>query len=131
MLTKTDELVNSCAIIDNLTGNFQHLKDTTSDLTKSLNDSDLTILAATQAIPSNSVQKLQEILGIGNLLLDYDSQQITEKALQKNTCLRAPGSICFSDQDCAPTDIVSSAMNLIDEDDVTYTNVLNKYEISF
>jgi hypothetical protein len=70
-------------------------------------------------------------LGLSNLLLDYDSQQINEAILQKNRCLRAPGSICFSDQDCAPTDLISNAMNLIDEDDTTYSNLLNKYEISF
>ena len=76
VVTMTSEMVNSCAILDDQTLNFIHLKDTSSDLGKQLNDSDLTNLAVTQAIPTNSVNKIEEILGISNLLVDYDSQQI-------------------------------------------------------
>lgn len=130
-ITMTAEMVNSCAILDDQTLNFTHLKDTSADLGKNLNDSNLTNLAVTQAIPTNAVVKIEEILGINNLLADYDSKQITEPILQKNRCLRAPGSVCHTDQDCAPTSLVSNAMNLIDDNDTTYTNLLNKYEINF
>jgi len=131
VVTMTTEMVNSCAILDDQTLNFVHLNDTTSDLGRNLNDNDLTNLAVTQAIPTNAVKKIEEILGISNLLVDYDSKQITESILQKNRCLRAPGSVCHTNQDCAPTNIVSNAMSLIDENDTTYTNLLNKYEINF
>ena len=112
-VTLTSEMVNSCAILDDQTGTFTHLIDTSADLGKNLNDTDLTNLAVTQAIPTNAVNKIEEILGISNLLVDYDSQQINEPILQKNRCLRAPGSICHTDQDCAPTNLVSSAMALL------------------
>ena len=131
VVTMTTEMVNSCAILDDQTLNFVHLIDSTSDLGKNLNDTNLTNLAVTQAIPTNAVNKIEEIIGVSNLLVDYDSQQITEPILQKNRCLRAPGSVCHTDQDCAPTNLVSNAMALIDENDTTYTNLLNKYEINF
>ena len=90
VVTMTTEMVNSCAILDDQTLNFVHLIDSTSDLGKNLNDTNLTNLAVTQAIPTNAVNKIEEILGFNNLLVDYDSQQITEPILQKKPLFKGP-----------------------------------------
>ena len=51
--------------------------------------------------------------------------------LAENSCLRAPGAACFSDQDCAPNAQISQWMNGINPDADALKGVMNRYEVKF
>ncbi len=125
--TGSSEYLSSCSIFDS-SGDYWVLDS--SNFTKNLNDNELVRLAGQQAISTNSLALLETLSGI-ELTKDFDSEQVTDIIHQKNRCLRAPGSTCFSNFECAPSNWVASRVSNIDSDSSTVQTTLNKYEVQF
>jgi hypothetical protein len=119
---------SACSIFDEQ-GNYFALQF--ENLSTPPSDADFRSLAATQVIPSNAL-KIFEGLTNESLLRIFESEQIEERTLEENRCLRAPGSACHTDLDCAPSDYITNTTRLVDERDETIlSNTLNLYEILF
>lgn len=84
-------------------------------------------IAASQSIPTNSLKILESLAGV-DILKDFENDQILDMAFQENRCLRAPGSTCHTDNDCAANPYISGALSGIDPD---LAGVLNPYEVKF
>ena len=121
--------LNSCSVFDSV-GNFYYLDS--DNFNKVLNDQTLSSLAGTQTISTNSMQILQSILGISNsIVIDFNAAQITSAIYQEDRCLRAPGSVCSSDFECAPSKFLAEKISSLSADNSAHTAILNKYEINF
>ena len=134
--TGADHYLSNCSIYDSQ-GNYYHQKSGPSLLNRnithihqSISNVELARLAGSQAIPTNSLRAL-EVLTEEDLIANFETQQIEDPILQENRCLRAPGSSCFSDQDCAPSNFIVRKTRGIDHTDTTFWSVLNPYEIRF
>jgi hypothetical protein len=69
-----------------------------------LDDVTLMSKSASQNISSNVLQHED----FSSLEIFNDANElITERGLNKNTCLRAPGASCFTDMDCAPSSFIA------------------------
>jgi hypothetical protein len=49
-----------------------------------------------------------------NIYSSANGNQVTKVGYQKNACLRAPGASCFSDMECAPSDLIASKVKSSD-----------------
>ncbi len=67
---------------------------------------------------------------ISDELIKKFTSVIDDKTLQENRCLRAPGSACHTDFDCAPSSFVASVFKRIDPTSATDYNS-NGYEVLF
>ena len=120
--------LSSCAIIDE-SGNYYQLFPESA--VKTLGNSEVKRLAGAQAVPTNSLE-LIETLSAQPLLKNYQSQPVSSAFFQTNRCLRATGSPCFSDYECAPNKYISNSASAIDSADYTYyASLLNRYEILY
>ena len=137
------QYLSSCSIFDAF-GDYYHLGKNTSDKARRfdspLDDALLVQLAGTQALPTNSLEILEDLIGDGGRLLLRDYFQsspvmnpVNALALQKNRCLRAPGSRCHTDIDCGPSPFISSALARLNPEEGAYDGRgrLNKYELLF
>ena len=122
-----DQYLSGCSIHDQR-GNYYQEDD--DHLTESLSNADLARLAGHQAVPSNALEQLEELID-EELITNFEQIQIENPILQDNRCLRAPGSVCFSDLDCAPSAFITRRTRAIDPDDSNLWSVLNPYEIRF
>ncbi|MBL6990309.1 MAG: hypothetical protein ISR65_11045 [Bacteriovoracaceae bacterium] len=125
----TAEYLSSCGIFD--TGqNYFFLQSKNFD--KKLNNSELTRLAGSQAIASNSLKIFETVLGPGtDIITKYRSSWLTGPIVQQNRCLKAPGATCHTDMDCAPSEFISQKLTSLNADDSSLSSILNKYEIKF
>ena len=124
----SDEYLSSCSIMD---GDGDYLFKSLATST-SLSSSSFTNFSGAQAIPTNALKIFEGTALTGNSILkNFESEQIEEITLQENRCLRAPGSVCFSDMDCAPNNYISTKVATLNVDDTNITSELNKYEIQF
>lgn len=64
-----------------------------------------------------------------SLTANFESKKIDTISLNQNSCLRAPGSSCFSDFDCAPSKHIANKVKSLTESDVS--GVMNLYELFF
>lgn len=119
---------SACSIFDK-NGNYYGLQaDNLSDPPSS---GALRSLAATQVIPSNAL-KIFEGLTNEELIRRFETEKIDKKTLEENRCLRAPGSACHTDLDCAPSRFITNTTRLVDSrDEDILSNYLNLYEILF
>ncbi len=125
---QVDHFLSSCSILDEA-GDYYHLSS--SNFNNSLNNSGLMGLAGQQALSTNSLLVLLGLTDENDLVQSFASDQITSPTLEQNRCLRAPGSPCFTNFDCAPSSFISTRVSELDEENTTITNILNKYEIMF
>ncbi len=124
-----NEYLSSCPILDS-EGNYYHLQR--ENLSSTLATPELVALAGTQSLSTNSLRIFESMLnGSVNLVSDFVSEQIITPTLQEDRCLRAPGSPCFSDMECGPSDFIANKLAGVVADDSSYINILNKYEINF
>lgn len=119
--------LSSCSVLDS-NGNY-FFKDSAFQ-SQLLSNSETLLRAANQALPTNALSVFETILGT-DIVKDFDTQQIESPTIQENRCLRAPGSVCFSDIDCAPSNFIASKVSTINPDDSSANSFLNKYEIKF
>ena len=116
------DYVSSCSILDD-EGNYFYLKN--PDAT--LDDPTLVGLAGSQAISSNNLLLLQN--GLNPLTGDFEANIIDEPLYQLNRCLRAPGSVCFSDFECAPNSFITDQTSNLDVS--TLGDQINEFELKF
>lgn len=128
--------LNSCSVTDG-TGNFfavtrpQH--DQASPLTTSPNTY-ISDFAATQNIPVNALKQIKAAMEAKNIsFTSYatPSAKLQSFSLLENSCLRAPGASCFSDQECAPSKAISDKVKLLSATDTAVLSFLNPYELKF
>ena len=125
----SSEYLNSCSIVDEDENYFAYDSDNT---TKSLTDSELTRYAGSQSLPTNSLKIFESLMGGSiKLLSDFSSERVDNQILQENRCLRAPGSVCFSDMDCSANDFITKSISSLNSNDSSLYSSINKYEISF
>ncbi|MDD0852329.1 hypothetical protein HBN50_04430 [Halobacteriovorax sp. GB3] len=118
------DYLSMCANFDQ-SNNLLNFQETSYN--QALNSAQITNIAASQSMPTNSLALIQSISG-QKILDDFNNNQITSLALQENRCLRAPGATCHTNLDCAANDFISNAALTIDP---TTTTSLNPYEIKF
>lgn len=121
-------LYSSCSILDS-NGNFVH-NSTDSNLNQTT-DPQVIALGASQALSSNSFSLFEQIDPRIDFYTYFHDRVITTPKIQRHTCLRNAGSICFSDLDCGPSTFVKSKLGNIDPNSTTATNRLNAEEIKF
>ena len=119
--------LSGCSIYDE-SGNY-YQKDP-DHLPETLDDADFARQASRQAVPTNSLERLEGLIE-EELMTNFESIQVESPILQENRCLRAPGSSCFSDLDCAPSSFITRRTRAIDPDDNSLWMTLNPYEIQF
>jgi len=124
--------LSSCSIVEMADEQFLNYYNLNrEDAVKSLGNDELSVLAGSQAIPTNSTGIIQEMSGIP-ILRNFSSEQITQISLQYNRCLRAAGSPCHTNFDCAPSDYIAASAKGIDANDTArWGTVLNRYEILY
>lgn len=133
--SRPQDYFSSCGIFDTK-DNFFHYN--VLNLDKKLDDTGnllsqipgLTHLAASQAISTNAIPIL-EALSNKSIIKNFDTSQVTKLAFEKNRCLRAPGSACFTDVDCAANSNLSQIALGINAEDTANTSILNEFEINF
>ncbi|MCY4644581.1 MAG: hypothetical protein OXB88_08175 [Bacteriovoracales bacterium] len=88
-------------------------------------------LSVGQNLSTNVFGTFSSDSGIRDLVSDFRPSLIQERpVLQTSRCLRAPGSACFTDWDCAPSSFVRGLFENIDpENGVSLGS--NGYEISY
>ena len=125
---QTDHFLSSCSIIDE-TNDYIHLQ---SDyFSKSLNDAEIMKIAGTQALSTNALMIFLGIISENDLLKNFESKEVLSPSLEENRCLRAAGSVCFTNFDCAPSSFISTRVQEIDESSTSVTSILNEYEVKY
>ena len=122
-----DHYLNACSIYDE-SGNYY--QEDANNLSETLDNGNLARLAGSQAIPTNSLEQLEGLIE-EELITNFEQIQVQTPILQENRCLRAPGSACFSNLDCAPSLFISKRTQAIDHEDNSLWTTLNPYEIRF
>lgn len=121
--------VSSCSNFDD-SGNYIHFND--DHTSKSNTDASIIQFAASQSIPTNSTDILEGFLGSNKtsaLTVNFTNEFVTTKKLESNRCLRAPGSTCHTNLDCAPSKLITDITKSINIS--SHTADLNEYEIKF
>jgi hypothetical protein len=128
---QSDRYLNACSIFDT-DGNYYALKNQNiSDLLRSqTNDPNFINLAGGQVLPTNAMAVFESILE-ESVRVNFEAEQVTNYVLEENRCLRAPGSACHTDQDCAPNKLITDFLRSIDPRDASLHNRLNMYELLF
>lgn len=119
----------SCSIMDS-TKNFYHFNTTSSNAANTA----LKLDSGTQAISTNALNRFNTIFinkGLTFGLYKNNTTPLATMAFTENRCLRAPGSTCFSDLDCAPSKTISDKIKTLSAADTTVTSILNAYEVKF
>ncbi len=124
---RSSDYLSSCSIF-NSTGEYIQFDTTLKAL--ALSNVDVQTLAGNQSIPTNALEVLGTMAS-KDFLVNFESTQVTGPTLQENRCLRAPGSSCHTDFECAPSKTISEQLNGLDPLDSSLYSSLNKYEIQF
>jgi hypothetical protein len=124
--------LSSCSILDE-DGDYI-FKSPSGSISESspLSSSAVANIAARQALPTNSLAIFESDSMTGNQIIkNFEEEFIEEISYQENRCLRAPGSTCFSNLDCAPNPFIADRIGNINTDDSSVTDILNAFEIKF
>ncbi|TNF28571.1 MAG: hypothetical protein EP319_08735 [Deltaproteobacteria bacterium] len=122
-----DHYLSNCSVFDT-EGNYIFKANTDRNASNSI----INIMASSQVLPTNALNVFNDTNNISNDITKiFEDEQITEPILERNRCLRAPGSTCHTDLDCAPSDFISSRLNIVKGDDMEAAGTMNKYEVSF
>jgi len=132
--TASAEYLSSCANFDDQ-GNYVHLNPAL--LATSLSDTTINIYAGAQSISTNSLDVFQTLSGSTlNFIKSFEDEFIDEMTLQKNRCLRAPGTSCHTNLDCAPSSYITDKVKNLDPNSFglgwgANGSGLNPYEVRF
>lgn len=121
--------LNSCSVTDS-TGNFFAI---TNPGVNQYSTPEIGNFAATQNISSNALKLLKNAMSAKNISFTTfipSNDKLQSFALLENSCLRAPGASCFSDQECAPSKAIADKIKLLPADS-TVLSFLNPYELKF
>jgi hypothetical protein len=117
--TKETFSLNACPATDS-TGKSIHLSTTNP----SLDDANLNLQTISQNLSSNLLD-LTPLKDVG-IFSSSNGSEVLTLGYQKNTCLRAAGASCFSDLECASSDVISEMVSASD-----LTGYLSEAEINF
>jgi len=115
--SKNNFSLNACPATDSA-GKSIHLLNT------SLNDPNLNLRTISQNLSSNLLD-LTPLKDLG-IFSSTNGSEVLTLGYQRNTCLRAPGASCFSDLECAPSDVISEMVSASD-----LSSLLSEAEINF
>ncbi len=121
--------LNSCSVVDGDGNFFAATKPKDNQLTTpSIGE-----YAATQNIPANSLKLIQTAMGTSISFTNFVTQisRLQSFAIQENSCLRAPGASCFSDQECAPSKAIADKVKLLSTSSASILSIINYYELKF
>ena len=107
--------LNSCPATDSLGVAIQQYDLALGDVNT------INIVTTTQNLSTNLLD-IPAITAQG-IFSSTSASPITSVGYQRNACLRAPGASCFSDLDCAPSEVVANKIKTI-----TLTGILNAAE---
>ena len=116
------DYVSSCSILDE-DGNYFNLRNPNAPL----DDPDLVRFAGSQALSSNSLLILEN--GFEDFTENFNVNIIDEPTFEENRCLRAPGSVCFSDYECAPNAEISGRVGNLDVFELQ--EQINEFELRY
>lgn len=122
--------LSSCSIFDASGDFFTHDSTNLAAGDNTRSNASLTKFAGQQAVSTNSMKILESMANITTLKV-FEDEFIDGFYFQENRCLRSPGSVCFTDLDCAPSKVISEKFANIDANDISNWTTLNKYEIQF
>lgn len=123
------QYLNSCPVFRNDNYIYKH-PDATG--TTSMSSPAITNRAVRQNISTNALKIFESPDFAGQRLLkDFENEHIESIAYQENRCLRAPGSACHTNMDCAPNSFIESRLNNIIFDIGTTDQLMNRYEVEF
>ena len=125
---------NSCPTLDER-GQLYHFENPTA-LPQSTQQDEIGPLSSQQNLSSSLLSPFVKNASRSpysnlNRLLSSFNSTVEKPTLQKNRCLRAAGSACFTDLDCAPSFIGDSLLSFIDPELDQTTFSLNGYEIQY
>lgn len=131
-VTGVNTYLAACPVMDS-TNNYFYAKidDPTSS---NSHNADLINSSATQSVSTNALNIFTSIFntkGISFPLYKNNSTPISAQTFTENRCMRAPGASCFTDLDCAPSNVIATKMKMLSSDDTSVTNIINKYELKF
>jgi hypothetical protein len=107
----------------NTNGNYVSFESPTSTLaTSAVKD-----FAASQSLSTQFLDIFDSLLTT-KVVKDLQNNLADSTSLHQNSCMRAPGSTCHTDFDCAPSDYVAKAIKSISTTDI---GALNEYELLF
>jgi hypothetical protein len=117
--TSTKEIfsLNACPATDS-TGKSIHLSNT------DLDNANLNLQTISQNLSSNLLD-FPPLKDVG-IFSSTNGSEVLTLGYQRNTCLRAAGASCFSDLECAPSDVISEMVSASD-----LTEYLSEAEINF
>ncbi len=113
----SDNYYSYCSILDD-NGNYLHL----SNPTIPADNISVRASAASQALSTNALSIFKTIDTSLKLLTDFKQSVVSQKYLDTNSCLRAPGSVCHTDMDCGPSSFVTQKLANIDDERDQYLN---------
>jgi hypothetical protein len=126
--TASDDYYSSCSVFGT-DGNYIYKSEASGTL---LSDSAIANVAASQALSTNALSIFESSNMTDNeIIKNFNAEHIDELFLQENRCLRAPGSTCFSNMDCAANSFIADQISVIDSENSTIQTILNKYEVKF
>lgn len=126
--TATDEYYSSCSVFGS-DGNYLYKSQASNTL---LSNSAITNLAGNQAISTNALSIFESSsLTDEEITKNFNAEQIDELYFEENRCLRAPGSTCFSNMDCAANTYFVDKVSVLDSESATVQALINKYEVQF
>lgn len=80
----------------------------------------------------NMSSRLWERFGFTDILQDFIGDQVTKIAIEENRCLRAPGSACHTDYDCAVNPLIANKLSGVDpKNPPAPYSLLNQHEIKY
>lgn len=125
----------ACSIEDS-SKNFYHMNASTAATSFSNNIiyPDLMFDSGSQAISTNALNIFNTIFsnkGISFNFYKNNSTVLNTLTFTENRCLRAPGSTCFTDLDCAPSKPLADKIKSLNASDASVTAILNPYEVKF
>ncbi len=132
--TATSSYLSSCSNFDDQ-GEYVHLNPAL--LGTQLSSININLYAGAQSLPTNSLDYLETLGGnTFRLIKSFEDEFIDEIALQRNRCLRAPGTSCHTNLDCGPSKYVTDKVKALDPASFglgwgANGSGLNPYEIRF
>jgi hypothetical protein len=123
--------LSACSVLDE-NNNYYHLnlsKIMSLDESQTINPTFLR-RAGSQVTSTNALKIFEAMLN-ERLTENFEAEQILQYKIEENRCLRAPGSACHTDQDCAPNKRITDLLGSIDPTDEGLHSFLNMYELYF
>lgn len=128
-ISNNNNYFNGCSTLD-AQNNYYHL----SNVFDFSSAPEIARAAASQNISTNALSIFKTIFQQKSMTFDLyrpNNSILTKLSYTEARCMRAPGSSCFSDQECAPSKAISDRINTLSVNDADVLNIINKYELLF